>query len=333
MNSKHAKSPCCGAGIRRYGSRRRQCVECGATWTIRPRKRGRPRHRLAPIALKRVLLDGVTLGRLYARRSDVALPAHRYRFRQALHRFVDKPAPQRIPDGPLVLLGDGLWFEFNGIQWVLYLSALKSCQGMHATFLDPLLLPGKEGATRWHQVIEAIPESARQRICAVVVDNLPGMQKIAKHQRWALQLCQFHLLLKLLAQRGRVRYRLRGNTVREEIHRLIRCVLEMQPGARLDVMVARLHRLSQGDCGTERTQVILREFLKDLSYYRTYLNCPELGLPKTTNSVECMCRLLRDLFRRTRAGSNPKSVLLWATALIRMRPTVVCNGHSINRKF
>ena len=55
-------------------------------------------------------------------------------------------------------------------------------------------------------------------------------------------------------------------------------------------------------------------------------------LPRTTNSVESMCRLLREMFRSSRAGSNPASVLLWATALIRMRPRVTCNGHSFNRK-
>jgi hypothetical protein len=86
------------------------------------------------------------------------------------------------------------------------------------------------------------------------------MQKIAAQQRWALQLCQFHLLLKLLAQRGRVRYRLRGGAVREEIHRLIRCALELPTGPTLEAMLQRLHRLSKGDCGTERTKIIVREF-------------------------------------------------------------------------
>ena len=332
MNSKHAKSSCCGARIRRFGSRRRQCVQCGRTWTVRPRKRGRPSHRTAPAVLKRVLVDGLTLSQLYSQRIDVALPAYRYRFRHALRRWVARPSPQIIPRGPLVLLADGLWFEFDGIPWVLYLTALKSCSGSQATFLDPLLLPGREGATRWQQAVEAIPSAARKRIQALVVDNLPGMQKIAAQQQWLLQLCHFHLLLKLQAQRGRVRYRLRGGAVREEIHQLIRSALELPQGSELDATVQRLHRLSEGNCGTERVQMTVREFLKGMAYYRSYLDQPKLGLPRTTNSVESMCRLLREMFRSSRAGSNPDSVLLWATALIRLRPIVVCNGHSINRK-
>lgn len=307
-------------------------MECGHTWTVRPKKRGRPRHRLAPGALKRVLVDGLTLSQLYSQRSAVALPAYRYRFRQALKRWVDRPYPTMLPPGPLVLLADGLWFQFEGVPWVLYLTALKPCDGSQATFLDPLLLPGKEGATRWQEVIEALPAEAVPRIQAVVVDNLPGLQKIAARRGWALQLCHFHLLLKLLAQRGRVRYRLRGGSVRQEIHGLIRWALQMPEGDRHEAIIRRLHQLSKGDCGTERTKSIVSEFLKDLRHYRTYLYRPELGLPRTTNTVESMCGVVRALLRRTRAGSNPKSVLLWSTALIRLRPHVTCNGHEINRK-
>ena len=90
--------------------------------------------------------------------------------------------------------------------------------------------------------------------------------------------------------------------------------------------------MSHSDCGTPRIQTTVREFLNGLPFYRSYLAYPTLGLPRTTNSVESMGRLVRELFRSSRAGSNPDSVLLWATALIRLRPNVTCNGHAINRK-
>ena len=332
MNSKHAKSPCCGARVRRFGPRRRQCVQCRHTWTVRPRKRGRPPHRTPASVLHRVLVGGFTLTQLFSKRPGVALPAYRYRFRQALYRFVARPSPQVIPGGPLVLLADGLWFEFDGMPWVLYLTALKPCRGNYATFLDPLLLPGREGASRWQQALAAIPPGATRRIQAMVVDNLPGMQRLAHQRRWVLQLCHFHLLLKLQAQRRGVRYTLRGGPVREEIHQLIRSTLELPDGNRLSGALEQLRRLSYGDCGTQRIQTTVREFLKGLPFYRTYLTHPHLELPRTTNSVESMCRLLRELLRSSRAGSNPASVLLWATALIRQRPRVTCNGYSFNRK-
>jgi hypothetical protein len=332
MKSKHAKSPCCGARVRRFGSRRRQCVQCHRTWTVRPKKRGRPVHRTPRTSLERVLVEGFTLGQLFSRRPRVALPAYRYRFRQALRRFVARPSPQPIPAGPLVLLADGLWFEFDQRPWVLYLTALKPCAANVAVFLDPLLLPGKEGASRWQQALAALPPGVTSHIRALVVDNLPGMHKLARRHGWVLQLCHFHLLLKLQALRRRVRYALQGGAVREEIHHLVRGALTLPDGARLRRVVARLGRLSHTDCGTIRTQTMVREFLQGLSYYRAYRAHPELGLPHTTNTMESMGRLLRELFRSSRAGSNPDSVLLWATALVRLRPRLTCNGHLLNRK-
>jgi len=155
---------------------------------------------------------------------------------------------------------------------------------------------------------------------------LPGMRRIAQHRGWVLQLCNFHLLLKLRALRHGVRYALRGGAVREEIHQLIRIALELPEGRRLTRAIERLTLLSHGDCGTPRMRTTVREFLGGLEYYRAHLLHPRLGLPRTTNSVESMCRILRELFRSSRAGSNPSSVLLWATALIRLRPRVTCNG-------
>jgi len=166
----------------------------------------------------------------------------------------------------------------------------------------------------------------------MVADNLPGMRRLARQRQWVLQLCHFHLLLKLLAQRRGVRYALRGGPVREEIHQRIRSALDLPDGQRLSQTLKHLERLSHRDCGTQRIQTTVREFLTTLPFYRSYLKHPHLGLPRTTNTGESMGRLLREMFRSSRAGSNPDSVLLWATALIRMRPNVTCNGHSFNRK-
>jgi len=282
--------------------------------------------------LHRVFVQGFTLGQLFSKRPGVALAAYRYRFRQALRRFVARPGPQRIPSGPLVLLVDGLWFQFAGRPWVLYLTALKPCRRDYAVFLDPLLFPGKEGAVSWRETVAAIPASPLRRIRALVADNLPGMRGLAQAHGWVLQLCHFHMLLKLQVRYRGVRYALRGGPVRHEIDQLIRRGLQWPDGRPLARALARLHRLSRADCGTPRIQMAVHEFLHGLEFYRAYLNYPQLGLPQTTNVVESMGRLLREMLRSSRAGSNPASLLLWATALIRMRSTMICNGHDINRK-
>ena len=282
--------------------------------------------------LDKVFVRGFTLAQLASRRVGVALPAYRYRFRRMLHRFVARPNAPLIPRGPLVLLADGLWFAFGGQPWVLYLTALKSCTGNRAVFLDPLLFPGKEGASRWHHAMAAIPPDAARRIQAMVVDNLPGMQRLAKHHGWVLQLCHFHMILKLQVHRRGVRYALRGGPVREEIYQLVRAALELPTGRRFSQALVRLRRLADTDCGTPRIQLTVREFVQRIAFYRAYRTQPALGLPRTTNTVESMARIIREMFRSNRSGSNPASVLRWATALIRMRPHITCNSKPVNRK-
>jgi hypothetical protein len=327
MNTKHAKSPCCGAPVRRFGGRRRQCTQCNGTWRIRPKKRGRRPRRSSPSILERVFVQGFTLAQLAARQGGIGLPTYRHRFRRELQQFVARPGSQVIPRGPLVLLVDGLWFQFKRHPWVLYLMALKPCQGDYAVFLDPVLLAGTEKVARWDQALAAIPQAASERIRAIVVDNLPGMRRLAHQRGWVLQLCHFHLLLKLYGQRGSRPHALYGGPVREQLHQCIRHALSLPEGAPLDTTLRRLHGLALTDCGTARVQGMVRALLRDLEFYRSYLQYPQLGLPHTTNTVESMGRLLRDLFRRSRAGSNPASVLQWATAFIRLRSHITCNSH------
>lgn len=256
----------------------------------------------------------------------LSAPTLRYRFRGALARFLDLPRNYRLPRGPLILLADGMRFQFSGKPWVLYLTALKPCAGASALFLDPLLVAGREGASRWELAFAAIPKNAQARICGLVVDNLNGMQKIAKQQRWVLQLCQFHLIHKLQFHR-RGQYRaLKGGIVREQIYWLVRKALELPKGAEFEAALANLRQRARGDCGTRRMQAVVRDFLACLEHYRAYRAHPALGLPATTNVMESMGGIIRDLFRRSRSANNPKSLLSWATALIRLRPNLVCNG-------
>jgi hypothetical protein len=44
-----------------------------------------------------------------------------------------------------------------------------------------------------------------------------------------------------------------------------------------------------------------------------------------------MGRLLRELFRRHRAGASPRAVLEWTTAYLRQSPRITCHGAEINR--
>src|SRR3989338_4131782 len=164
MTTKHAKSPCCYALIHRFGHRRRQCSSCKRTWSIRQKKRGRPRIRIQSNILNQIFLEKYTLSHLAKRRSGVGLVNFRHRFRQVLRRFVARPSPQKLPSGPLILLADGLFFYFQKRPWILYLMALKSCTGHTAIFLDPILIPERESAFRWIRAFEVIPTGVKSRI-------------------------------------------------------------------------------------------------------------------------------------------------------------------------
>lgn len=326
MDTKHAKSPCCDAQIYRFGHRRRQCCVCKRTWTIRPKKRGRPIIRIPPKVLRQIFLEKYTLLHLAKRRPHVHLLSFRHRFRQALLRFNNHPNSLNVPPGPLTLLADGLWFQFDDKPWVLYLTALKSCSDKVAIFMDPILLPGQEGAGRWRKVFAAIPAEPRSRIKALVVDNLQGMKRIAHKEKWILQLCHFHLILKLQVQRGRAKRALKGGRIREIIYQKIRQSLETSDEEQLNLLLKQLDYLAHTFCGTLRIQAMIREFIQSVGYYRAYLTNPALHLPSTTNTVESMCCIIRDLLRRNRCASSPQALLRWTTAQIRLRQTLVCNG-------
>lgn len=152
MIARHAKSPCCSSQIRRFGKRRRQCAKCKKTWSIRPKKRGRPKRRTSRRVIERALLSRYTLRQLAEQRGMLSTPALLYRFRAALTKFLEQPPKPRMPDGPLVLLADGMRFKFAGKPWVLYLTAIKPCSGKTALFFDPMLIIGLEGAWRWERV-------------------------------------------------------------------------------------------------------------------------------------------------------------------------------------
>lgn len=331
MNSIHVKSSCCGAKIRRYGGRRRQCCKCKKTWSIRPKKRGRCRHRFIIDQLHRVFLQHFSLSQLFSCKSQVKLPAYRYRFRQTLKKFLATPHKPNIPEGLLILLADGVWFQFDGKPWVLYLTALKPCAGKNAVFLKPVLLPGKESGSKWQKVFSAIPEDIRRRTCAIVVDNLNGMRVIARENNWLLQLCHFHMLTKLRVRRKSIQRKLKGGSIRRELFDLVSYALHARNPQKFKMTMNSLKFFSKGNLATKRIRATIRDFLNYVGYYRTFLDYPNLDLPTTTNTMESMGAILRSMLRHSRAWSNPKSLLMWTEAFVRIKGSLACTGCKINR--
>jgi hypothetical protein len=154
---------------------------------------------------------------------------------------------------------------------------------------------------------------------------------LTRRHGWALQLCQFHLIMKLQVHPRWQRRALKGGNIRFEIYRLVREALDAPEGARLDSALQQLGQIARTSGATYRIRAMVREFVRCADYYRTCRKHPELGLPATTNAIESMNCLVRDLLRRNRSASSPRALHLWATALIRHRSLITCNGNNFNR--
>jgi len=257
-----------------------------------------------------------------AQRRRQSIDVVRYRFRRALHSLAEQPQPLRLRAGGLILVGDGLWFRFAKKKWTLYLLALRPVRGRWATFVAPILLPGKENASGWQQAISTIPSQPLGRVKALVSDGFGGVKGIVHSQGWVLQRCHFHLIRSVHVLRGR-RRRLRGAALREEAYQLVRQALVLKDCAQLRALTDQLQALAAAADCPRRLRLTVRGFVRELPSFRAYLDHPELNLPTTTNAVESMGSIMRATVARVR---TPQALERWAKALVQLRPRITCNG-------
>lgn len=317
MATLHAKSPCCRGAIYRFGNRRRQCSICKRTWSVRKKRRGRKRRRIALKLLNCILLERHTIvqeqKRLLLSASGLAC-----RYGKAMEAIASKPYPlHRLPSGPYALVADGLYFKFNRMDWVMYVMAVKPTTDTAAHFLDPVLLAGRECYERWVEAIDTMPPSVRSHVQAFVSDGFRGSQRLALQRRWIHQRCHFHLLAALVRGKGRRQYRLRSSDLRATLLEHTRALL----AATSSTMMKRA-LVDQPACPSYLRKQTL-EFLERECDFRSYLRYPHLNLPTTTNAIESAGRMIR---RATRTARTPQSLLLRATVFLRLQRTILCNG-------
>lgn len=321
MATKHAKSPCCGASVRRRGGRRRQCIECKRTWNIRRKKCGRKQTRHTEALLKRILVDGHTLAQ-EARNFRIKTVSIAARFATALHMFVSAP-PLWVPKGPYALVVDGVYFKFKRKEWVLYQMALKPVRSKRMYFLDPVLIKGRERLEAWEEAIATVPPHTQKQITALVSDGLRGFQGLATAHGWVHQRCHFHLLASLVRGKGKRRYRTRGSSMRDRILQKVRVLLADESKQKRDNARRGIRKLADDPKCPAYVRKHVIEFFEREDDFRAYLTHPELNLPTTTSAMESTGRLVR---KATRTARTPESLRLRATAFLRLKQSVVCNG-------
>lgn len=319
MKLLHKKSKCCQAKIVRFGGQRRQCTACKKTWRVHPSKQGAKHLRKQDNYLKKVFNHGFKVKQL-ALHSRLSTAVVYKRFAENLDFAISQKRVVRIRGSKLILVIDAKWQYFKGELWTLYFIAIKSVSSETVTVLDPVLRLGKENAASWNEIINQLPTTVKRRTFALVSDGIRGIETVATNHHLIIQRCHFHLLNVLQKMRGK-RASTHGRLVREEIYCLVKIALREKSKRKLNALCKRLATLSKKEGCPYRMGMAVRDFLRRVSEFRSYLKYPELNLPTTTNAMESINSYTK---RKSPTLKTPKSWHKWAVACIRFKSKFIC---------
>lgn len=307
MKTIHANSVCSHAKFIGHGTRRRQCSSCGKTWTVRKRKRGRKRLRAVKDVVRR-FLSGKTV---------CTTSRHLRSSRDLFLRTTPWPEIAHIRT-PCILIVDALHIRTSKYTAVIHLVFVKPLNEERAYVLPMYIDPRVENKKSWHEAFQtSIPPSLRPCIQGLVCDGKSGLPQLAYDEGWLVQRCQFHLIARLQLKRSKYalsRHRKEG----VKLYELTKTVCTTRSRNRLARALLSLSRIVRME-RNRYLKTILSGFVKHYRDYRTFLIYPELVLPTTTNAVECVNSLIRDLLHRMRGCRNVSSTLLWIEALLKHR--------------
>lgn len=325
----HAKSPCCGAIIYRFGARRRQCSLCHRTWSIRQKKRGRKPVRVHPNIYNFASASNESL-RHKAKRLHIGREIIRRRHKENLIQL-EKSALPKLPLGPYICVIDGFTVFFKGTPWTLYLVLIRAVSGELAYVMPPYFRQGVETIRGWELAFEVLSPELIIQIKAVVSDGTLGMDRYARSRVWVLQRCHCHLLRTLYPLLGLRWHKISGKGIRLKAFQEVLIILRSQNQEEVEKAVHRLQIIAHLLECPKRFGLKLRGFLEAYPYFRSYLEHPELKLPNTTNCAENICGQITSLIRRTRSFRSPNSYFRWVIILLKQSPTICCKGAIFNR--
>ena len=323
MKKRHAKSACCHARVIRYGNRRRQCIRCNQTWSIRKKKRGKKRLRKNYSLITSTIGESLPAKAVWKRRTAISLPGLRKRMRYTIAAIAMRPRHDRFRHYSYALVMDGLRFLFKGKPWTLYVIAAKPVTHNIALFLDPILIEGDEGARNWRKALDTLPRGLKKRVSAMVSDGFQGSGRIAKERGWIHQRCHFHLMYSLKNRLGRRRSTVKAKHIREMIYRAVCNMITDTNTRRIGSYARTLHRCMRNPRCPKTLVMIIHDFLREFRSFRSYLTYPHLRLPTTTGTVESMNKILR---ASCGTVNTPYALQKRAITTIRLRRKLTCNG-------
>ena len=307
----------------KYGSRRKQCVSCRATWTVRAKKRGPKARKRRTVALEKTFVEHLTIAQ-QSRRAAVSANAFAKRHAQSLESLCDRLWPHPIPDGRLILMMDAMWFHRQEELHTVYLMGLRQIENDVLHFLRPILRPGHESQKQCRGVIEEIPSEARSRVVAIVSDSFSGAGGIGKGYGWIFQRCQAHLLLRLSTLCGDNKRAISWWGGRRQVKRLAYELMNTRSEEKAALLAHEFATLGTDPHCPMRLRMIVAETLRYLHEYRACYQHPNLRLPATTNALENTNGRIRTILNRSRGCRTPPSLIRWITGFLWFHPTVTC---------
>jgi transposase-like protein len=201
---------------------------------------------------------------------------------------------------------------------------IRSVKGViaHLVVLDALA--GGESAENWEEAFSRIPPGVRRRIVALVSDEHRTLSAYAVRQGWIHQVCTVHV-------KARFHHwlpRWERTSFREECRQAWEAAKTVCDDPNMRHVRAALHTLQDlGRCTGLPT--LLRKHSRGLSREwrscRSYLDHPELRLPDTSNVVESVASIIREMLAKRRGFRTRSSLRLWLRLIQKMHPTVTCN--------
>ena len=327
MKKIHAKSPCCGAFVVRFGQRRRQCGHCKKTWRVRKKQRGRDRLRGSVPLLLRFLNHVIGSSKARAENKQKNERTLQREITRSRDLFCRVTPWQKLPhEAPLILLADATLKLIRKRWYTVYVMLLRCPKEKIAWIAPPVILPDKETPLGWATALGTLPPNRLAVVRALVCDGRRGLVDYATKRKWLIQRCHLHLIASI--QRRRSRWG--GSQHQEEgklIHALVKRVLEAPADEDIKVLRIEVDNLALSTSSRELRK-ILRGFATNAEDFRTYLYHPELNLPTTNNTSEACIGSIESLLKRLRGISNTNSLYKWIEALVKHKKKILCNGFS-----
>jgi len=229
-----------------------------------------------------------------------------------------------VPEGPLIVIADGLIEFFKEKNYTVYIILVRSISDSKAFILPPYMREGGEVVLGWREAFEQIPDDVFNRIEALACDGHGGLIRLAKSNQWILQRCHFHLLSRIAhcASFGSLN---KNGGMGLRIRRLVEVVLYQKDSKGILLALEALKKIKI-TISSPSFKTVISGFLQHYEDFRAYLNYPQYFLPTTSNSAEFLNARIRDLQYRARGFRTPQSLFTWITGLCKYRKSVTCRG-------